>query len=128
MIYLTYKSCWKIHWRRDRLPTPVFLGFPCGSVGKESACSAGGRPGFDAWIGKILWKKESLPTPVFWPGEFHGLYSSWGHKESDTHWVTFTLTYNKMIKKYSFPMYLNIAFFHIYIFSFVSPPIFEKAM
>ena len=25
-----------------------------------------------------------LPTPVFWPGEFHGLYSPWGHKESDT--------------------------------------------
>ena len=25
-----------------------------------------------------------LPTPVFWPGEFHGLYSLWGHKESDT--------------------------------------------
>jgi len=32
---------WKICWRRDRLPTPVFLGFPCGSAGKESACSAG---------------------------------------------------------------------------------------
>ena len=31
----------KIHWRRDRLPTPVFLGFPCGSAGKESACNAG---------------------------------------------------------------------------------------
>ena len=30
-----------IHWRRDRLPTPVFLGFPCGSAGKESACNAG---------------------------------------------------------------------------------------
>ena len=29
-----------IHWRRDRLPTPVFLGFPCGSAGKESACNA----------------------------------------------------------------------------------------
>ena len=28
-------------WRRDRLPIPVFLGFPCGSAGKESACSAG---------------------------------------------------------------------------------------
>ena len=26
----------KIPWRRDRLPTLVFLGFPCGSVGKES--------------------------------------------------------------------------------------------
>ena len=25
-----------------------------------------------------------LPIPVFWPGEFHGLYSPWGHKELDT--------------------------------------------
>ena len=25
----------------DRLPTPVFLGFPCGLVGKESACNVG---------------------------------------------------------------------------------------
>ena len=25
----------------DRLPTPVFLGFLCGSAGKESACSVG---------------------------------------------------------------------------------------
>ena len=31
----------KIRWRRDRLPTPVFLGFPCGSAGKESACNVG---------------------------------------------------------------------------------------
>jgi len=30
-----------IHWRRDRLPTPVFLSFPCGSAGKESACNEG---------------------------------------------------------------------------------------
>ena len=28
-------------WRRDRLPTPVFLGFPCGSAGKESDCNVG---------------------------------------------------------------------------------------
>ena len=27
--------------RRDRLPTPVFLGFSGGSVGKEFACKAG---------------------------------------------------------------------------------------
>ena len=27
--------------RKDRLPTPVFLGFPCGSAGKESTCNAG---------------------------------------------------------------------------------------
>ena len=31
----------KIPWRRDRLPTPVFLGFPSGSDGKESACNTG---------------------------------------------------------------------------------------
>ena len=27
-------------WRRARLLTPVFLGFPGGSDGKESACNA----------------------------------------------------------------------------------------
>ena len=26
-------------WRRDRLPTPVFLGFPGGSNSRESACN-----------------------------------------------------------------------------------------
>ena len=31
----------KICWKRDRLPTPVFLGFPCGSAGKESASNVG---------------------------------------------------------------------------------------
>ena len=39
---------------------------------------------FDSWVGKICWRRDSLPTPVFWPGEFHGLYSPWGCKESDT--------------------------------------------
>ena len=42
-----------------------------------------GRPGFDPWVGKIPWRRERLPTPVFWPGEFRGLYSPWGCKESD---------------------------------------------
>ena len=37
-----------------------------------------------SWVGKIPWRRERLPTPVFWPGEFHGLYSPWGRKESDT--------------------------------------------
>ena len=32
---------WKILCRRDRLPAPVFLGFPCGSAGKESDSNAG---------------------------------------------------------------------------------------
>ena len=29
------------YWRRDRLPTPVFLGFPGSSDGKESTCKVG---------------------------------------------------------------------------------------
>ena len=32
---------------------------------------------------KIPWRRERLSIPIFWPGEFHGLYSPWGHKESD---------------------------------------------
>ena len=31
----------KIPWRRDRLPSPVFLGFPGGSGGKESTYNVG---------------------------------------------------------------------------------------
>ena len=49
-------------WRSNRLPTPAFLGFPCGSAGRRAR----------------------LPNPVFWPEEFHGLYGPWGHKELDT--------------------------------------------
>ena len=73
---------WEIPWRRDGLPSPVFLGFLGGSAGKESACNA--RDLFDPWVGKMPWRRKRLPTPVFWPGEFHGLYSPWDHKESDT--------------------------------------------
>ena len=39
------------------------------------------RPGFNPWIGKIPWRRERLPTLVFWPGEFHGVSSSWGRKD-----------------------------------------------
>ena len=36
-----YINSFNNHNRRDRLPTPVFLGFLCGSAGKESACNVG---------------------------------------------------------------------------------------
>ena len=41
-------------WRRHRLPSPAFLGFPGGSDGKESDGLQCGRPEFDLWVGKIL--------------------------------------------------------------------------
>ena len=98
VFYLQCRRPWfdswvrKILWRRGRLPTPVFLGFPFGSTGKEPACKKKkkriclqwGRPGFSSWFGKIPCRRERLPTPVFWPGKFHGLYSPWGHIESET--------------------------------------------
>ena len=59
------------------------LGFPGGSAGKESACNAGDL-GSIPGLGGSPGEGNSYPTPVFWPGEFHGLYSPWGHTESDT--------------------------------------------
>ena len=38
---------------------------------------------FATYFALFPWRRERLPTPVFWPGEFHGLYSSWDHKELD---------------------------------------------
>ena len=43
---------------------------------------------WETWVQCLGWEDPlgngRLPTPVLWPGEFHGLYSPWGHKESDT--------------------------------------------
>ena len=43
----------------------------------------------ETWVQSSGWedplgKGEKLFTPVFWPGEFHGLHSPRGRKESDT--------------------------------------------
>ena len=38
----------------------------------------------ETWVRSLGWEEEiRLRTPVFWPGEFHGLCSPWGHKELD---------------------------------------------
>ena len=62
----------------------IVLGFPGGSVSKESTCSAG-----DRLQHRRPWRREWDPTLVFLPVEFHGQkslvgYNPWGHKESDT--------------------------------------------
>ena len=52
-----------------------------------------GKPGIDPCVGKIPWRSECLPTLLFWPGEFHGLYNPWSHKESDTtEWLSLCFT------------------------------------
>ena len=72
----------KIHWRRNRLPTPVLLGFPCGSAGKESACKAGN-------LGSIPGLGRSLGEGKGYLLQYSGLensmdYCPWGQKKSDT--------------------------------------------
>ena len=59
------------------------MGFPGGSAGKESACNVGDL-GLIPWVGKISWRREWLPTAALRPGEIHGWYSPWDHKESYT--------------------------------------------
>ena len=39
----------EIPWRRDRLPTPLFLGFPGGLDGKESTCNVGDLGSISVW-------------------------------------------------------------------------------
>ena len=53
-----------------------------------------------SWAGKIPWRRERLSTPGFWPGEFHGLYSLWGRKESDmTEQLSLSLAISKVLGK-----------------------------
>ena len=67
----------KIPWRRDRLPTSVSLGFPCGSVGKESTCKAGD-------LGSVLGLRRSPGGGKDYPLQYSGLENSpWSRKELD---------------------------------------------
>ena len=64
------------------LPTPVFLVFPRGSAGKESACNAGIQ-------GSIPELGRSRGEGKGYPLQYSGLKNSvdfivhWGRKESD---------------------------------------------
>ena len=71
----------KIPWRRDRLPTLIFLGFPGGSAGKESACNAGDL-GLIPGLGRSLEKGTATHSSILaW--RIPWTYSPWGHKALD---------------------------------------------
>ena len=77
----------KILWRRDRLPTPVFLGFSGDSVNKESACIVGDL-GSIPGLGRSPGGGHGNPLQYSYLENPHGKrnlvgYSPWGHKESD---------------------------------------------
>ena len=65
---------WEDPQRRDRLPTSVFLGFPSGLAGKESACNGGD-------LGLIPGLRRS-------PGEGNGCPLHYSSLENSTDWVT----------------------------------------
>ena len=57
-------------------------------------------------VGKIPCKRERLPTPVFWPGEFHWLYSPWGHK--GWIWFIYSLSHSSHISSYQWLHVTNV--------------------
>ena len=67
----------------EKLPTPVFLGFPGGSGGKESACNVGDLgsiPGLGRCPGDGDGKYACLENPVdrgAWWATVHGVAKSW---------------------------------------------------
>ena len=80
----------KICWRRDRLPTPVFLGFPGGSAGKESVCSVGDL-GAIPGLGRFLEKGKATHSSILaW--RIPWTVKSMGSQGVGQDWVTFTFT------------------------------------
>ena len=78
----------KIRWRRDRLHTPVFLGFPGSSDGKEPTCNTGvlglipglGRSPRGGHGNPLQYSiLENTMDRGSWQAN-----SQWGHKESHT--------------------------------------------
>ena len=53
----------------ERLPTPVLLGFLCGSAGKESACNVGD-------LGSIPELGRSAGEGIGYPLQYSGLENS----------------------------------------------------
>ena len=54
----------------------------------------------EIWVQSLGWEdpleKRKATQLVFWPGEFHTLYSPWGHKELDmTKRLSISLTWER---------------------------------
>ena len=109
-------------WKRDRLPTPVFLGFPCGLAGKESTCNAGGL-GLIPGLGRSPGEGKGYPVQYFGlenSMEFivRGVTKSWT-RLSDFHFSMSQLLAQdilmlKVIHCFSrIQIYLNVLYFYL---------------
>ena len=92
----------KMPWRRDRLPTPVFLGFPDGSAGKESPCNVGD-------LGSIPGLGRSPGGGNSYPLQYSGLENSMdcivhGVTKSWTWLSDFSLHFTSILKTHVLPI------------------------
>ena len=103
----------KIRWRRDRLPTQVFLGFPYGSAGKDSACGAE----------HLVWSlgREDPLEKGKAQLQYSGLENSMGSQGVRHDGVTLTYTG-------SWPFRMNISGWHIGVHTYLSSLCFLVAM
>ena len=91
------------------------MAFPYASADKESTCNAGDL-GSIPGLGRSPAVRERLPTLVLWPGEFHGLYSTWGFKKPDMT-EQLSLSLSIILAFFFFPRIINFStFFPIAIF------------
>ena len=66
----------EVPWITDRLPTPVFLGFPGGSAGKESSAM------WETWVWSLGWEDPlekgmaTLSSILAWRIPVHGVTKS----------------------------------------------------
>ena len=65
------------------IATRMAKGFPCGSAGQESACSAGDLSSIPG-LGRSPGEGKGYPLQYSGLENSRELYSPWGHKESDT--------------------------------------------
>jgi len=77
---------------REWLPTPVIVGFPDGSDGKESTYNMG-YLGSVPGLGRFPWRRVWQSTPVFLPGESPwteepGMLQSMGSQRVRHNWAT----------------------------------------
>ena len=96
---------------KGRLPTPVFLGFPGGSAGKESACNAGN-------LGSIPGLRRSPGEGQGYPLQYSGLENSmdctvYGVAKSQTrlsniHFRSYIGPYSLIIHQQLFKFYILV--------------------
>ena len=90
-----------IHWRRERLATLVFLGFPGGSAGKETSCNAGD-------LGSRSGLGRSPGEGIGYPLQYSGLENS---MDCIVHGVAKSLTW---LRNFHFPLsqlcYLTVSY------------------